>query len=270
MAYLHLMKDFYRLDESSGKLPRLASSDVISSSNCSLFGFLRIEVRDTGQGMQASDLPKLFHQFSQVSNSAEHQQLGTGLGLWITQNLCLSMGGNIKAYSTYQEGSTFIAVVKSEKRPDIVEMEPQLQETGVNAMVVDDMKTNLDIHICFLKKCNVNVKDVATNGLEAYEIYKKRGNHYFGVIFMDLDMPIMNGEVACEKIRQYEKTHCWDRAILVVITGHCKKENHKKLLDPNGSIQANYVFLKPFSFQICRDLIAEITKNEIMKKKSRL
>jgi signal transduction histidine kinase len=56
----------------------------------------KIKIIDTGIGLNPLEIPKLFQKFSQVGDNL-HRQLGTGLGLWITKNLCISMGGNIKA-----------------------------------------------------------------------------------------------------------------------------------------------------------------------------
>jgi CheY-like chemotaxis protein len=76
---------------------------------------------------------------------------------------------------------------------------------------------------------------------------------------MDLDMPVMNGEEASQKIRNWEISAKWSKVFLVIITGHCLKEDEKWLLDAKGRVQADHLFIKPFSIQGCMNLIQELT-----------
>jgi len=73
-------------------------------------GILKIIVKDTGSGMKKEALENLFQKFSQVSENASHRQIGTGLGLFITREICLAMKGEIRAYSKFGQGTTFCCV----------------------------------------------------------------------------------------------------------------------------------------------------------------
>jgi signal transduction histidine kinase/DNA-binding response OmpR family regulator len=221
-------------------------------------GFLKIEVRDTGCGMSKDSVNSLFQKFTQVGNNTSHHQLGSGLGLWISQSLCQSMGGDIKAYSTQCEGSTFVVAIKCKKCMDPIAEDHNYRENR-RAMVVDDIKTNRDIYKQFLQECKVTVTDVASNGVESYDVFLNRGKDFFDIIFMDLDMPFLNGEQTCQKIRQHENLQGWKPAMIVIISGNLIEGDSKRLLDPNGSVKANYLFTKPFCFQQCSDLIKGIT-----------
>jgi signal transduction histidine kinase/CheY-like chemotaxis protein len=255
LGSLEIMNDFYRLDGNSKQLPEIfPRSKFVAGGQ----GFLRIEVHDTGCGIETDKLELLFKKFSQVSSDTTYQQLGTGLGLWITKNLCTSMGGDLKVYSEPHKGSTFVATFSS---PQSSVPQPNSKTSGVpnrgskKALVVEDLKNNAEIHQYYLNKCNYEVTDIATNGVEAVEIYKNRGNQYFDVIFMDIDMPIMPGNIACQLIREHERNMKWKRTMIVIITGHCNKEDHDAYLDPQGAYQADYLFIKPLSMQLCRDLL---------------
>jgi len=80
-------------------------------------GYLKIEVIDSGCGISKKELTNLFKRFSQIGSNS-HKQLGTGLGLWISQNLCHKMNGDLKVFSTENEGTTFVATIKCEIAKD--------------------------------------------------------------------------------------------------------------------------------------------------------
>ena len=74
-------------------------------------GYLKIEVIDSGSGIEDKDLKNLFKKFGQAGKGSK-KQLGTGLGLWIVKSLCLSMQGDLEVYSTFNKGSVFISLTK--------------------------------------------------------------------------------------------------------------------------------------------------------------
>jgi len=165
------------------------------------------------------------------------------------------MGGDLKAYSNHGDGSTFVAAVKCNVATRIKGDSGNKIE---RALVVDDIATNRQLNQYFLERHGVEVSDTACNGLEAFEIYTRKGEKYFDLIFMDIDMPVMTGIEASEKIRAHEKRYHWKPVLLVIITGACSKEECEKFMDKRGAVQANYVFQKPFSMHQCRDLIEQL------------
>ena len=95
--------------------------------------------------MNDVDLSKLFQKFTQVGSNVEKKRLGTGLGLWITKNLCINMGGDIKCYSKIGKGSIFVAVIKCNKCEspiDILEDYLIEEESPKHALIADDNKMN--------------------------------------------------------------------------------------------------------------------------------
>ena len=74
-------------------------------------GFLKIEVIDSGYGINRKDFDEIYNKYKQV-DSETHKRLGTGLGLWIVKNLCTQMQGEIKTHSVINQGSVFIALIK--------------------------------------------------------------------------------------------------------------------------------------------------------------
>ena len=81
-------------------------------------GYIRIEITDTGCGMSPSHISKLFQKFSQVHENTTKRQIGTGLGLWITKELCKLMQGDIKVSSIERVGTSFVFLIKTQSSPN--------------------------------------------------------------------------------------------------------------------------------------------------------
>ena len=203
---------------------------------------LRISVIDTGIGIKKEDLELLFNAFSQVDMGMNRNKGGTGLGLSISKNLMLLMGGSIGVDSEYGKGSRFYInlpqKIVSEKtcaatyeaifknadenqenkklrnislslldRPEIaslfVEKSESLGFVAPNAkiLVVDDNEVNLQVAEGLLRKFGI-VPRTALSGFEAIDLVRQ--NHY-DIIFMDHQMPVMDGIEATQKIRGNEK-----------------------------------------------------------------
>jgi CheY-like chemotaxis protein len=174
------------------------------------------------------------------------------------------MRGAVKAHSIKNVGSSFVAAIACKA----LSLAPEIcNERPLKALVVDDMQSNAEIHKYFLTKCKVEVPDFASNGMEAVDLYRKRGRGFYDLVFMDRNMPIMDGDKASQMIRAYEKVQGWKPTTLVIITGHCKREDYDTMLNPSGEIKADYVFMKPFNFQVCQDLVKALSSKTRCGKK---
>ena len=117
-------------------------------------GYLKIEVQDSGCGMAKDDIGKIFKKFTQVGLNNEYKKIGSGLGLWITKNLCISMNGDIKAFSDIGKGSTFIIIVECAEYASSNHLNtlPMADiSLSLRALVVDDVKINQEINESFLE-----------------------------------------------------------------------------------------------------------------------
>jgi signal transduction histidine kinase len=274
MCHLNLMKNFHKMDFNQEHFPSLSpggfGNEILSSN-----GFIRIEVRDTGLGIEANKLPKLFKKFSQVSSNKEQQQLGTGLGLWITQNLCNSMGGDIKAYSRINKGSTFVAAIKCIKpAPNLGASKTKSRHVAIRALVIDEQSTNFVFYNNLLPRCQIEVAGFASNGIEALSIYKKKGNGYFNVIFISSTILAMKPEQFCQEIIALDERKLWKPARIVIMTdqrSHEEFTSGTKGLTPDGN-QEIQTFVKPLNDQFCRDLVdaIKLNSNHILRKVAHL
>ncbi|MBK6999799.1 MAG: PAS domain S-box protein [Rhodoferax sp.] len=169
---------------------------------------LRFEVTDTGIGIAPQSLPRLFSAFEQADNSMNRKYGGTGLGLAITKRLAELMGGEVGVESTPGAGSTFWFTVKLKKYHGATfasteavvdaEMEVRRRYAGQRILVVDDEPVNREIALIQLEAVDM-VADTAEDGAEAVAMARK--NSYVA-IFMDMQMPKLNGLEATQEIRQ--------------------------------------------------------------------
>jgi PAS domain S-box-containing protein len=163
-------------------------------------GRLHFEIRDTGRGIAAEDLPLLFMRFSQVDVSISRQHGGTGLGLAICQGLVELMGGQIGVESQVGEGTRFIfdlpapigAGSATEDQPEL----PRLP-AGCRVLVVDDNAANRELVRTVLEAFDVEVAE-AVDGEEGVAVAEAE---VFDIILMDLRMPRLDGAQAAERIR---------------------------------------------------------------------
>jgi PAS domain S-box-containing protein len=168
---------------------------------------LRFEVQDTGIGIEPEAMPRLFRAFEQADNSMTRKYGGTGLGLVITRRLAELMGGEAGADSTPGVGSTFWFTMKLKKGNEAVaptattvnaEAEIRRRYADQRILVVDDEPINREIAMMQLELV-VLVVDEAKDGAEAVALAQKIN---YAAIFMDMQMPILNGLDATRQIRE--------------------------------------------------------------------
>ncbi|MBI2275885.1 MAG: response regulator [Dechloromonas sp.] len=161
----------------------------------------RFAVADTGIGIQAADLPRLFNPFEQLDASTTRRFGGTGLGLAIAHHLAELMGGKVGVSSTPGAGSTFwiSARLAAPAGEPIALQAPPPQAEGLRGCVllVEDEAINREIGCAILEAAGLRVI-TANNGQEAIERFAEGGAD---LILMDIRMPILDGLEATRRIR---------------------------------------------------------------------
>jgi len=191
---------------------------------------IRFSVKDSGIGIPADKLGNLFSPFTQAESSTTRRFGGTGLGLSICKELAHLMGGEVEVDSQIGKGSEFtlrvpLVVADEEfkcRGPEAVAaaavsdgIEP------ISVLLVEDNAVNRTLMTKLLAKYGHTV-DVAVNGLEAVEMV---GSVNYDLIFMDCQMPLMDGYEATRKIREKIVTN---RPLIVALTANAFKEDQER------------------------------------------
>ncbi len=189
---------------------------------------------DTGCGMSEEFLSSIWDSFSQERNKNPNSVKGTGLGMAISKLLVDAMGGEIKAESRLNEGSTFTVTIYSEiaeELPDSIRQEkktayePKDRMKPAKILVAEDNELNAEILIEILNSEGFEVVH-AENGQAAVEKFQKSDVGEFDFILMDMQMPVMDGCTATAKIRKLDRADAKE-IMIFACTANTFKEDRK-------------------------------------------
>ncbi|GHU40734.1 hypothetical protein FACS1894111_01860 [Clostridia bacterium] len=242
---VNLLSNAVKFTPEKGKI----SLEVSLISKTSEEVCLQVTVTDTGIGVTPEQSNRLFHAFEQAENSTSREYGGTGLGLAISKSIVELMGGGIWLESEPGRGSTFAFTVQLRRAAN----EEALQETvseepleanafvGHTILLAEDVEINREIVIDVLAPTGLII-DCAENGLEAVEKFRENSERY-DLIFMDMQMPKMDGLVATREIRSLDLPKAKSIPI-VAMTANVFREDVERCLagGMNGHIGKPLVF----------------------------
>jgi CheY-like chemotaxis protein len=210
--------------------------------------------QDTGIGISAEQLPKLFKPFSQADASTSRKYGGSGLGLSICKSLVESMGGAITLQSEENVGTTVsfsltlprakpeppMGVTRNKSVPsggveqstatfDTLSNIPQSQ---IRVCIAEDNLINQKIAVQFLQKLNFGQVDAYNNGLEAVEGIRKmaKSRQPYHMILMDVQMPVLDGYEATKLLRKDEIEEV-RRILVIALTASAVRGDREKCLE---------------------------------------
>ena len=209
---------------------------------------LLFSVRDTGIGMPAAQLERIFDEFTQADSSTTRRYGGTGLGLTISKNLVTLMGGRLEVSSKEGHGSTFsfeiplepsgVAETTEVGSPTDRKSAPAIEKDlrPVHVLLAEDNAVNQKIATAMLEGRG-HVVDVVENGLEAIEAVQKKR---YDIVLMDIQMPEMDGISATTKIRELGAQY--QHLPIVALTAHAQQEERTRC----AAAGMNDFLFKPF------------------------
>ena len=165
-------------------------------------------IRDTGRGISDVFQQKMFMPFEQEIPNEESLRDGTGLGLYICRNLVDLLGGTITCHSRLGRGTTFIVTLEYDlATPDQIRNQSRRSSTiegrmlyGKNILVAEDNNLNAEVIMKILETRGIHT-ELARDGEEAVNMFKKSGPYHYQAVLMDVMMPIMDGLEAARQIR---------------------------------------------------------------------
>lgn len=217
-----------------------------------------VDVTDTGSGIAASEVGKLFQPFSQLDSATHHSRDGTGLGLAICRQLMDLMGGEIGVDSAPGQGSRFwltLVLPEAEEWTDAVEADRAASATdsialsGQRALVVEDNPTNLMILEKILTKFGMAIS-TARNGEEAVALFCTP-HEAFDIVLMDCEMPVMSGVEATRRMRDFEAVTDRRPVPIIALTAHTAPELVEEFLQAGMTDHLG----KPFRQDMLRSMI---------------
>ncbi len=204
---------------------------------------ITFEVQDTGIGIDPGKLNMIFESFAQADASITRRFGGSGLGLAISRKLVEAMKGTIQVSSVPGVGSTFSFTINFSKPENPAECGPKTpaieaehiavpDETDASSetkriLLVDDSKENRDLMRLLLLQMPLKMEE-AVNGKEALDLFEKNS---YDLIFMDVQMPVMDGYTATRMIRRFEEKNNLRKTIIVALTAHAYESDIRACLE---------------------------------------
>ncbi|MCM1123965.1 MAG: ATP-binding protein [Eubacterium sp.] len=200
--------------------------------------------QDTGIGISAEYIDKIFDSFSQERNRNTSGIKGTGLGMAISKLLANAMGGDITVESELNVGSTFTVTIPSKIVQDIpteLEMQNNADEIGdiaastrradgkpIKILVAEDVELNAEILLEILGMEGFETA-LAQNGKEAVDMFNQSEIGEFDIILMDMQMPVMDGCTAASEIRKLDRADA-KSVLIYACTANMFQEDREQAL----------------------------------------
>ncbi|MEZ3486466.1 MAG: response regulator [Lachnospiraceae bacterium] len=230
---------------------------------------LMIRVRDTGKGIKADFISRIFRPFEQEDASTAHHYGGSGLGMAIADNIVRLMDGQIIVESEEGKGTEFVVYISlpiaegeqfvpetwnegcpREAAGDLRKAIEEFTLEGVRLLLAEDNDVNAEIAIEIMEMEGA-VLERACDGLEAVRMFEESPEHGYGAILMDIQMPNMNGWEAAAQIRKSSRPDADIPIFAMSANAFVEDKRHSIEIGMNGHIS------KPVDYDEVRELVGE-------------
>lgn len=237
----------------------------VTEKTCNLKDFTTFEfrIKDNGIGMSEEFQTHVFDAFSREQTSTKSGIEGTGLGMAVTRNIVDMMGGTISLTSKEGKGTEFVVTLNFKIRkvltmPMDIKEEP-LQQTerenrysGKKVLIVEDNELNREIATALLEEIGISV-DSVEDGTDAVERMNEVDDDRYDLIFMDIQMPKMDGYMATREIRTL-KNNKKANIPIIAMTANAFEEDKKKAFQAG----MNAHIAKPIDIKIILDAFDQV------------
>ena len=231
-------------------------------------------VKDNGIGMSPEFREQVFDSFTREHTVTENGIGGTGLGMAITKNIVDMLGGTIQVESEVGRGTEFTVMLECEisgttvkEEPDPEQREPlknekqkiraeiQRRYEGKKVLLVEDNELNREIATAIMEEIGLDV-DCVEDGTDAVNIMSSAEGRKYDLIFMDIQMPKMDGYTATREIRTLNDPKCANIPI-IAMTANAFEEDRKKAIKAG----MNAHIAKPISVDIILENLERMRQN---------
>lgn len=253
-ALMNFLSNAIKYTPNGGKIN---FSVIEKPTNKERVGCFEFVFEDNGIGMSREYQKHIFEPFTRADDKRVSSIQGTGLGMSITRNIVQMMNGTIKVQSRPNKGTKFTVTVflKLPKNQDkIIEDKKDnfsLEDfskadfSGKRALLVDDNELNREITAEILTLANIQV-EMAFDGKDALDKFKKAGKGHFDIIFMDVQMPVMNGYEATREIRNLPPSKYDSQIPIIALTANAFSDDVVNAVNAG----ANGHIAKPLNFEL--------------------
>ena len=215
---------------------------------------LTLRVEDTGVGIAADTLPRLFEPFTQADSTTARRFGGTGLGLALCRQIAELMGGHIQATSQLGAGSTFTAVLQLDQAQDPNPSVPgdddglRPASHSLRVLVAEDNAVNQILIKAILDRMG-HTSDLVADGAEAL---RQVQSAEYDVVLMDIQMPVMDGSQATEQIRRLHGAR--GQIPIIAMTANAMSEDRDAYL----AVGMNGYVGKPIDTQLLAETLERV------------
>ena len=248
----------------------------VSEKSCRRDGYTTVvfSVKDDGIGMSPEFREQVFDSFTREHTVTENGIGGTGLGMAITKNIVDMLGGTIQVESEVGRGTEFTVMLECEisgttvkEEPDSEQREPlknekqkiraeiQRRYEGKKVLLVEDNELNREIATAIMEEIGLDV-DCVEDGTDAVNIMSSAEGRKYDLIFMDIQMPKMDGYTATREIRTLNDPKCANIPI-IAMTANAFEEDRKKAIKAG----MNAHIAKPISVDIILENLERMRQN---------
>lgn len=253
-ALMNFLSNAIKYTPNGGKINFSVIEKPTNKENVGCFEFI---FEDNGIGMSREYQKHIFEPFTRADDKRVSTIQGTGLGMSITRNIVQMMNGTIKVRSRPNKGTKFTvtiflklpkdqnSIIETEKDNFSLEEFSKENFSGKCALLVDDNELNREITAEILKLANIQV-EMAFDGKDALDKFKKAGKNHFDIIFMDLQMPVMDGYEATREIRNLPSSKHDCKIPIIALTANAFSDDVVNAMNAG----ANGHIAKPLNFEL--------------------
>ncbi len=220
-VFMNLMSNAVKYTPKGGEIKLIVSEKVTNNDRVGCYEFI---FEDSGIGMSEDFLKKIFEPFTRANDSRVEKIEGTGLGMPITRNIVSMMNGDIKVESQVGKGSRFTVTIFLKRQQSVGKAGDGLEDEkergfgdtiedfarrsfrGKRVLLVEDNELNAEIALEILGMTDLEIEHV-WDGKEALEKIENVEDGYYDIVFMDIQMPVMNGYEAARAIRALPRSY---------------------------------------------------------------